>query len=681
MSCKECEEKKQDEEEQEEKKEKIRNRILFIFGTICLIIAITLQKLDPTYGDISWNMFADSAFYSSYAFIAFLLYTIGYLPLLAFTVKEQFEEIEEGNIINEATLMIVATASAYGINEYPEALFVLLFALVGEMLEDYATGKSKSSIAKLINNMPLYAHLKKEDGTFEDKNPEEIPVGSLLEIRPGEKVPIDGTIVEGKSSLDLSSLNGESLPRDVKEGEEIYSGSVNLSSVLLIKTSKAYQDSTLAKILDLVKNEQAKKAKTEKFISRFAKIYTPVVMLIALVVFLMGYGLSGWSWVNGGRVWLYKAASVLLIACPCALVIGVPLVFFSGIGAGSKLGVLIKGSVSLENLAKSNTFVFDKTGTLTKGNFVLENKPDPKMLQIAASLEAKSTHPLAKAIQKANKESLLEVTDFTNVTGYGIKGKIDGKEYLIGTKKFLLESGIPDFKEEETPFKVLYLGEAGKSYLASFIVRDEVKREAKDSLAALKANKVKRNIILSGDDKKIVSKVGEEVGADITYGELLPEEKLQALESKKKEGAKICYVGDGINDSPALLAADVGLAMGALGSDAAIEASDIVVMDDDLRKVAEAKRLADHTMRIVYLTITVALLLKIMFLVLVLTGALGEWAMVVSGFSDTGILLLCVLIAMTPLLYKPKYVKKSSEKDCPSKKDKKEKELVASLSE
>ena len=482
------------------------------------------------------------------------------------------------------------------------------------------------------------------------------------------------------TSLDLSSLNGESLPRDVKEGEEIYSGSVNLSSVLLIKTSKAYQDSTLAKILDLVKNEQAKKTKTEKFISRFAKIYTPVVMLIALVVFLMGYGLSGWSWVSGGRVWLYKAASVLLIACPCALVIGVPLVFFSGIGAGSRLGVLIKGSVSLENLAKSNTFVFDKTGTLTKGNFVLENKPDPKVLQIAASLEAKSTHPLAKAIQKANKESLLEVTDFTNVTGYGIKGKIDGKEYLIGTKKFLLESGIPDFKEEETPFKVLYLGEAGKSYLASFIVRDEVKREAKDSLAALKANKVKQNIILSGDDKKIVSKVGEEVGADITYGELLPEEKLKALESKKKEGAKICYVGDGINDSPALLAADVGLAMGALGSDAAIEASDIVVMDDDLRKVAEAKRLADHTMRIVYLTITVALLLKIMFLVLVLTGALGEWAMVVSGFSDTGILLLCVLIAMTPLLYKPKYAKKSNEKDCPSKKDKKKKELVASLS-
>lgn len=674
MSCKACE----TEEESEEKSEKIRSLVLLIVGTAFLLIAIVLQKLDSVYGEISWNMFSDPGFYSSYAFIAFIFYTIGYLPLLFFAMKDGMEELKEGNLFNESTLMIVATASAYGIGEFPEALFVLLFALVGEMLEDFATDKSKASIAKLINNMPLYAHLQQADGTFVDKDPEEIPVGSLLEIRPGEKIPIDGVIVKGKSSLDLSSLNGESLPRDVKEGEEIYSGSVNLSSVLLIKTSKAYSDSTLAKILDLVKNEQAKKAKTEKFISRFAKIYTPAVMAIALIVFLLGYGLSGWDWVNGGRDWLYKAASVLLIACPCALVIGVPLVFFSGIGAGSKLGVLIKGSVSLENLAKSNTFVFDKTGTLTKGNFVLENHPSEEMLQIAASLEAKSTHPLAKAIGAANKAPLKEVSDFENVTGYGIKGKIDGKEYLIGTKKFLLDNGIPEFKEEETPFKVLYLGEANKAYLASFIVRDEVKPEAKDTLHALKENGSKTNIILSGDDKKIVERVGKEIDADLTYGELLPEEKLAALEKKKKEGAKICYVGDGINDSPALLAADVGLAMGALGSDAAIEASDIVVMDDDLKKVAEAKRLADQTMRIVYLTITFALLMKIMFLVLVLSGVLGQWAMVVSGFSDTGILLLCVLIAMTPLLYKPKYVVSKKKKENGSSNESRKEERVLS---
>lgn len=639
-----------------ERKEKRINLILLIEGIVCFVIAFTLQKLDPTYGDISWSMFSDPNFYSSYAFIAFLFYSIGYIPLLAFTLKDCIESMKEGDIFNESTLMIVATASAYGINGYPEALFVLLFSLVGEMLESYATNKSKRSIAKLVNSMPLYAHYVKEDGTIEEKTPEDLKVGDIIEIRPGEKIPVDGKVLKGTTSLDLSSLNGESLPKDVFEGESVYSGSVNLSQLIQIRVEKEYKDSTLAKILDLVNNEQAKKAKTEKFITRFAKIYTPVVMLIALAVFLIGYGLSGWDWVNGGRDWLYTAASILLIACPCALVVSVPLGFFAGIGAGSKYGILIKGTIALENLSKANKFVFDKTGTLTKGNFVLKNDPDKEYLRIAASLEAKSTHPLAKAICEANKEPLYEVEQFENVPGYGVKGIINGEEYLIGGKKFLQQNGISDFKEEDTPFKVLYLGKKNGEKLASFLVADEIKKEAAPAIRALKESGSKSNIILSGDDEKIVKAVGEEIGMDKTYGNLLPEDKLNLLKEKKTKKDKICYVGDGINDSPALLAADVGLAMGALGSDAAIEASDIVIMDDDLCKVAEAKRLSRHTMRDVRLAITLALVLKVMFMILVLTGVMGEYAMIVAGFSDTGITLIAVMIVILPMFYKPKYI-------------------------
>ena len=641
----------------EEKNTELLSDIAFLVaGTIFLIAGLVLNKLDPTYSSITWDYFKESAFFSSRSFVAFVLYTVGYLILFVKLIISFISEFKEGNHINEFLLMIIATLGAYGINEYPEALLVVLFGILGELLENYANSQSKKSIKKLVNNMPLLAHVVQEDGSIQDLDPSLVEVGQKIEIRPGEKLSIDGIIETGSGSMDLSSINGESLPKEVHQGDKVYSGSINLDTLLVIKTSKLYKDSTLTKIMDLVESEQSRKSSSEKFITRFSKFYTPLVIFIAFLVFIIGYGLNGFVWAgdNGGEEWLYKSLSILLVSCPCALLVSVPLAFFAGIGSASRFGVLIKGSNSLETIAKAKEFVFDKTGTLTKGEPILENQVDKEALKIAASLESKTSHPLGKAIVKANKEGVYPVEDFKNLIGYGISGRINNEEYLIGKKDLLIQNGIKDIEEPSTPYKVLYLAKKNDKQLAYFIVSDEIKETSKEALKDLKEEGVAENIMLSGDDKSIAQEVGSKVGCDASYGDLLPDEKLKKVQEYSKKGI-LCYVGDGINDSPAILAANVGVAMGALGSDAAIEASDIVILNDDLRKVAEAKRLAKKTMRVVYEGIALALGLKILVMILVTTGVLGNYAMIVSSLADTGVMAICTLYAMQMLLYKRKY--------------------------
>ena len=478
--------------------EKWLNIALFVFGSLTLLVGFILQKLDTSiYQDILWSHFSDSQFYTSYSFIAFVLYTLGYLPLLVKTSISSYHEMKEGSFFNEFLLMIIATLGAFAINQYKESLFVILFSIIGELLENYATDKSKASIQKLVNSMPLYAHYVTDDHQVIEKQPEELKVGDLIEIRPGEKVPVDGIIENGSSTFDLSSLTGESLPLDKNAGDEIFSGSINLSSLITLRVKKEYKNSTLSKIMQLIQEEEGKKAKAERFISRFASIYTPLVILISLTVFLVGFGLSNWDFANGGKDWLYKALSLLLISCPCSLVIAVPITFFAGIGSASRLGILIKGSISLEQLSKAKTFIFDKTGTLTKGKFALIYNGDPEYLKIAASLESKSSHPLSKAIVDHYQGPLYVVSLFENISGKGIKGVIKSKTYFIGSASFLKDQNIA-VVPSETPFKELFLGCKEDGFLASFIVRDEVKEEAKEAM---------KNPDLSNEEKKKLAKV------------------------------------------------------------------------------------------------------------------------------------------------------------------------------
>lgn len=660
MSCHCCHDHDCDEieeNEEEERKEKIINIVFFVYGLCTLVAGFVLEKV-AGFDGFSWSMFKQDGFYTSLQFYSFLLYTIGYIPLLIKILISCIDEMKEGSIFNEFLLMVIATVGAYAICEFPECLFVVLFSIVGELLEDYATAKSKQSISALVNNMPLYAHYIDASGNIIEKEPEDLEINDIVEIRPGEKVSVDGTIIEGTSSFDLSSINGESMPVDKKEGDDIVSGSICLTSVVKVRVTKEFKNSTLSKIIDLVQNEQDKKAKSEKLITRFAKYYTPIVMLIAVIVFLVGYGVSGWNFDNGGRDWLYKALSILLISCPCSLVIAVPIGFFAGIGTASKYGILIKGPISIEQLAKSKTIAFDKTGTLTEGKFVVQNNPNEDNLLIAASLEDKSTHPLASAIKEANKKELLEVKDFKNVAGKGISGVINGKCYYIGSYSFLKGEGI-NVTREDTMFKVLYLGTKEDGCIEHFIVADKIKDVAPATIDALRKEKCENTIIISGDDKNIVEETRKNIGISDAYGELLPDQKLDKINELKKEGV-LAYVGDGINDSPSLLASDVGIAMGGLGSDAAIEASDIVITDDNLIKIPEAKHLSKKTLRVIYFGIFISLFLKALVMVLVSTGVLGDYAMLVSSISDTGVMVICVLNALRMMIYKPKYLKKTA---------------------
>lgn len=613
--------------EEEEKKEMIINIIRVAISAV--LVGVSYVKFD------SWIP-------------GFVLCIVAYLILVYDVLIRAVKNIIHGEVFDENFLMLIATVGAMAIKEFQEGVLVLLFYHVGEMLEDYATAKSHESIVCLIDNMPLLAHVVTDDGIVE-KKPEEVEIGTVIEVRPGEKIALDGEVVSGNTTLDLSSLTGESIPQDASVGTKVYSGTINNDGLIRIKTTKKFSDSTLSKILDLVENEESKKSKSESFISRFAKIYTPVVILIALLTFLIPSIIARFDSRTIG--YLYQALNMLIISCPCSLVISVPLAFFAGMGKASRLGVLIKGSLAIENMAKAENVVFDKTGTLTTGQFQVRNVIGEDTMRIASALEAKVSHPIAKAVVKASGESDLVVEEFENIKGEGVTGKIDGVTYYLGNASLLSKHGV-EVTELNSPFKVLYLG-SSNGFVGSIEIADTIKDTTKDALADLKHLKVKKEIMLSGDNAEICKKVAEEVGIDETYGELMPDQKLSKLAEIKTTG-KTVFVGDGMNDSPSLLSADVGVAMGGLGSDAAIESADAVVMNDDLLKVAEYKRLSKKVMLYIYEDIVGILLVKVLFLVLAM---LGKSNMILAILADVGVLVLAVLNSLRIMLYKSKYKK------------------------
>ena len=613
--------------EEEEKKEMIINIIRVAISAV--LVGVSYVKFD------SWIP-------------GFILCIVAYLILVYDVLIRAVKNIIHGEVFDENFLMLIATVGAMAIKEFQEGVLVLLFYHVGEMLEDYATAKSHESIVGLIDNMPLLAHVVTDDGIVE-KKPEEVEIGTVIEVRPGEKIALDGEVVSGNTTLDLSSLTGESIPQDAPVGTKVYSGTINNDGLIRIKTTKKFSDSTLSKILDLVENEESKKSKSESFISRFAKIYTPVVILIALLTFLIPSIIARFDSRTIG--YLYQALNMLIISCPCSLVISVPLAFFAGMGKASRLGVLIKGSLAIENMAKVENVVFDKTGTLTTGQFQVRNVIGEDTMRIASALEAKVSHPIAKAVVKASGESDLVVEEFENIKGEGVTGKIDGVTYYLGNASLLSKHGV-EVTELNSPFKVLYLG-SSNGFVGSIEIADTIKDTTKDALADLKYLKVKNEIMLSGDNAEICKKVAEEVGIDETYGELMPDQKLSKLAEIKTTG-KTVFVGDGMNDSPSLLSADVGVAMGGLGSDAAIESADAVVMNDDLLKVAEYKRLSKKVMLYIYEDIVGILLVKVLFLVLAM---LGKSNMILAILADVGVLVLAVLNSLRIMLYKSKYKK------------------------
>lgn len=613
--------------EEEEKKEMIINIIRVAISAV--LVGVSYVKFD------SWIP-------------GFVLCIVAYLILVYDVLIRAVKNIIHGEVFDENFLMLIATVGAMAIKEFQEGVLVLLFYHVGEMLEDYATAKSHESIVGLIDNMPLLAHVVTDDGIVE-KKPEEVEIGTVIEVRPGEKIALDGEVVSGNTTLDLSSLTGESIPQDASVGTKVYSGTINNDGLIRIKTTKKFSDSTLSKILDLVENEESKKSKSESFISRFAKIYTPVVILIALLTFLIPSIIARFDSRTIG--YLYQALNMLIISCPCSLVISVPLAFFAGMGKASRLGVLIKGSLAIENMAKAENVVFDKTGTLTTGQFQVRNVIGEDTMRIASALEAKVSHPIAKAVVKASGESDLVVEEFENIKGEGVTGKIDGVTYYLGNASLLSKHGV-EVTELNSPFKVLYLG-SSNGFVGSIEIADTIKDTTKDALADLKHLKVKKEIMLSGDNAEICKKVAEEVGIDETYGELMPDQKLSKLAEIKTTG-KTVFVGDGMNDSPSLLSADVGVAMGGLGSDAAIESADAVVMNDDLLKVAEYKRLSKKVMLYIYEDIVGILLVKVLFLVLAM---LGKSNMILAILADVGVLVLAVLNSLRIMLYKSKYKK------------------------
>lgn len=613
--------------EEEEKKEMIINIIRVAISAV--LVGVSYVKFD------SWIP-------------GFILCIVAYLILVYDVLIRAVKNIIHGEVFDENFLMLIATVGAMAIKEFQEGVLVLLFYHVGEMLEDYATAKSHESIVGLIDNMPLLAHVVTDDGIVE-KKPEEVEIGTVIEVRPGEKIALDGEVVSGNTTLDLSSLTGESIPQDASVGTKVYSGTINNDGLIRIKATKEFSDSTLSKILDLVENEESKKSKSESFISRFAKIYTPVVILIALLTFLIPSIIARFDSRTIG--YLYQALNMLIISCPCSLVISVPLAFFAGMGKASRLGVLIKGSLAIENMAKAENVVFDKTGTLTTGQFQVRNVIGEDTMRIASALEAKVSHPIAKAVVKASGESDLVVEEFENIKGEGVTGKIDGVTYYLGNASLLSKHRV-EVTELNSPFKVLYLG-SSNGFVGSIEIADTIKDTTKDALTDLKHLKVKNEIMLSGDNAEICKKVAEEVGIDETYGELMPDQKLSKLAEIKTTG-KTVFVGDGMNDSPSLLSADVGVAMGGLGSDAAIESADAVVMNDDLLKVAEYKRLSKKVMLYIYEDIVGILLVKVLFLVLAM---LGKSNMILAILADVGVLVLAVLNSLRIMLYKSKYKK------------------------
>ena len=589
--------------------------------------------------------------------LRFVLFMIPYLVIGYDILKKAFKGILNKQVFDENFLMAVATVGAILLGDYSEGVAVMLFYQIGELFQSYAVGKSRRNISELMDIRPDYANIEK-DGTLEQVDPDEVEIGTIIVVQPGEKVPIDGVITEGTSTLNTSALTGESLPRDAKAGDEVISGCINMTGLLKIRTTKEFGESTVSKILELVENSSSRKSKSENFISKFAKYYTPAVCYGALalafippiVLLIMG---KPAMWGD----WIYRALTFLVISCPCALVISIPLSFFAGIGGASNQGILVKGSNYLETLAQTKYVVFDKTGTMTQGVFEVSGihhneMPDEKLLEYAALAECSSSHPISKSLQKAYGKPIdrNRVTDIEEISGNGVIAKVDGISVAAGNTKLMNRLGIA-YQDCHHVGTVVHMAIDGK-YAGHILISDIIKPHAKEAIAELKKAGISKTVMLTGDSKRVADQVAGELGIQEVYSELLPADKVSRVEellNQKSEKAKLAFVGDGINDAPVLSRADIGIAMGALGSDAAIEAADIVLMDDDPLKISKAIKIARKCIRIVYENIYFAIGIKILCLIL---GALGIANMWVAIFADVGVMILAVLNAIRTLFVK-----------------------------
>lgn len=602
-------------------------------------------------------------FPSAGRWLRFALYLADYFIIGHDILRKAIKGIRNRRVFDENFLMAVATVGAMVLavssdGDYFEAIAVMLFYQVGEWFQGYAVGKSRRNISELMDIRPDYANIE-NDGKLEQVDPDEVEIGSVIIVQPGEKVPIDGIIIEGNTTLNTSALTGESLPRDAKTGDEIISGCINMTGVLKIKTTKEFGESTVSKILDLVENASSQKSKSENFISRFAKVYTPFVCYSALALALLPplvrmlfMGLpADWS------TWVYRALTFLIISCPCALVISIPLSFFAGIGGASQAGVLVKGSNYLETLSKVRTVVFDKTGTLTQGVFEVDDihhneMEKEKLIEYAALAESASSHPISKSLQRAygKEPDRSRVKDIQEISGNGVIARVDDVEVAAGNDKLMRMLNI-DYKDCHSTGTIIHMAVNGK-YAGHIVISDIVKPHAREAIDSLRKSGVDRTVMLTGDARKVAEQVAEALGIDEVYSELLPSDKVTKVEELLKENtgkSRLAFVGDGINDAPVLTRADIGIAMGAMGSDAAIEAADIVLMDDDPLKISKAIRISRKCMGIVYQNIVFALGIKFLCLIL---GAFGEVNMYMAIFADVGVMILAVLNAIRCLFVK-----------------------------
>lgn len=627
----------EEEEEEEEEMDPKHKLIQIIVSTILLIVVTVITKLNPNLA--MWQKL--------------LIFLVPYFCAGFDVLKEAGESIGHGEVFNEDFLMVVATVGALLIGFVPggkanftEAVFVMLFFQVGELFEGIAEGSSHRAISQLLDIRPDTANVER-DGKVEVVSPDDVKVGEIVVIKPGEKVPMDGVVLEGKSSLNTVALTGESAPRDVAQGDDILSGCVNESGLLRVKVTKAFGESTASKILELVEHSSARKSKSEKFIAKFARVYTPIVVFAAVAVAFLPPLLSG-NFTANFATWLLRALTFLIVSCPCALVVSVPLAFFGGIGASSKCGILVKGSGFMESLSEADTVVFDKTGTLTKGVFEVSaihpEKMDAKeLLHLAAHVERYSTHPIAISLRDAfgNENDGCSVEDVTEISGQGVKATVNGKTVYVGNTK-LMDSIGAKWTACEEPGTIIHVA-VGSEYAGHIHISDVEKDDAKQAITDLKSIGIRKTVMLTGDREKVAKHVAEDLGLDEYRAELLPADKVDNVEkllAEKPEGKSLVFVGDGINDAPVLARADVGIAMGALGSDAAIEAADVVLMDDKPSKIAKGIRIARHTLLVARQNIVIAIAIKIAILILAVFGYAPMWLAV---FGDTGVLLICIL--------------------------------------
>lgn len=578
------------------------------------------------------------------------LFIISYIIVGGDVVKRAVKNIFKGQVFDENFLMSIATIGAFFIGEYPEGVAVMLFYQVGELFQSYAVGKSRKSIASLMDIRPDYANVKKDDELVK-VDPDEVQIGDIIVIKAGEKIPLDGKVIEGSSMIDTSALTGESVPREVEVGSDILSGCININGVITAEVTKEFGESTVSKILDLVENASSKKSNSEQFITKFARYYTPVVVIIAVFLAIIPpLVIDGATFSD----WIYRALAFLVVSCPCALVISIPLSFFGGIGGASKKGVLVKGSNYLEALAETEIVVFDKTGTLTKGIFnVQEIHPEgvskEELLELTAHAESYSNHPISLSLKRAYSKEIDNgrISDVEEISGHGVIATVDGKKVMAGNIKLMKMMDIPYFKGELIG-TIVHVAVNNK-YIGYIVIADEVKEDSAQAIKELKAANIKQTVMLTGDNKSIGSKVAKELGLDKVYAELLPADKVEKLEelfSQKSKKGKLAFVGDGINDAPVLARADIGIAMGGLGSDAAIEAADVVIMTDEPSKIATAMKISKKTLKIAHQNIVFAIGIKIIVLILSAFGIATMWAAI---FADVGVTIIAVLNAFRAL--------------------------------